>query len=142
MLGNIGEKKNQLLQLIQKIVVGQSFCSIGCVEYHGSKPRTSSSSSPHYRVDRANSDSRTANFLKDADERIVRYAIWTVQHGCQRLVVMLNDTDTVMRLLHFTHTLVRDNQKKIYVEWASIAIVIAQVQEYLFQGWAGARSKP
>ena len=46
MLGIIGEKKDQLLQLIQKIVVGQSFCSIDCVECHGSKPRTSSSSLP------------------------------------------------------------------------------------------------
>ena len=46
MLGIIGEKKDQLLQLIQKIVVGQSFCSIECVECHGSKPRTSSSSPP------------------------------------------------------------------------------------------------
>ena len=51
--------------------------------------------------------------LKDADERIMPHAIWAVQHGCQRLVVMLNDTDTVMRLLHFTHTLVRDNLKNL-----------------------------
>ena len=51
--------------------------------------------------------------LKDADERIVPHAIWAVQHGCQRLVIMLNDTDTVMRLLHFTHTLVRDNLKNL-----------------------------
>ena len=36
--------------------------------------------------------------LKDADQRIGPHAIWAVQHGCQRLVVMLNDTDTVMRL--------------------------------------------
>ena len=51
--------------------------------------------------------------LKDADERIMPHAIWAVRHGCQRLVVMLNDTDTVMRLLHFTHTLVRDNLKNL-----------------------------
>ena len=50
--------------------------------------------------------------LNDADETIVPHAIWEVQHGCQRLDVMLNDTDTVVRLLHFTHTLVRDNLKK------------------------------
>ena len=54
-----------------------------------------------------------AKVLKDADERIVPHAIWAVQHGCQRLVVLLNDTDTGMRLLHFTHTLVRDNLKNI-----------------------------
>ena len=107
MLGIIGEKKDQLLQLIQKIVVGQSFCSIDCVECHGSKPRTSSKST-------ANSDfPEPEQLLKDADERIVPHAIWAVQHGCQRLVVMLNDTDTGMRLLHFTHTLVRDNLKNL-----------------------------
>ena len=54
-----------------------------------------------------------AKLLKDADERIVPHAIWEVQHGCQRLLVMLNETDTVMRLLHFTHTLVRENLKNL-----------------------------
>ena len=49
--------------------------------------------------------------LKDADERIFPHAIWPVQHGCQRLVVMSNDT--VMRLLHFTYTLVRGNLKNL-----------------------------
>ena len=121
--------------------------------------------------------------------------------NCQRLVVMLNDTDTVMRLLYFTHTLVRDNLKNLYVEFGTSEkrapfptsrvgkhrglvlemvhafignevgsrigtkhavmqcnpivyltefddrtelpeTVIAQVEEYLLQGWAGARSKP
>ena len=113
MLGIIGEKKDQLLQLIQQIVVGQSCCSIGCVECHGSKPRTSSSSI-HSTESTANCDfPEPANLLKDTDERIVPHAIWAVQHGCQRLVVMLNDTDTGMRLLHFTHALVRDNLKNL-----------------------------
>ena len=58
----------------------------------------------------SNSD---AKILKDADERIVPRAIWAVQHGCQHLVVMLNGTDTVMRLLYFTHTLGRDNVKTL-----------------------------
>ena len=53
-----------------------------------------------------------AKLLKDADERIVPNAISAVQHGCQRLVVMSNDTDKIMRILHFTHTLVRDNLRK------------------------------
>ena len=45
MLGIIGEN-NQLLQFNQTIVVCQSFCNIGCVEFHGGKPRTSFSSHP------------------------------------------------------------------------------------------------
>jgi len=77
-----------------------------------------------------------------------------------------------MRLLHFTHTLVRDNLKKAHVligndvtsrigtkhaamqcnpmvyltEFDDRAelpeTVIVQVEEYLFRGWTGARAKP
>ena len=39
-----------------------------------------------------------AKLLKDTSERIVPHATWTVQHGWQRLVVMLTDTDIGMRL--------------------------------------------
>ena len=68
----------------------------------------------HSTESTANSDfPEPAKVLKDADERIVPHAIWAVQHGCQRLVVMLNDTDTGMRLLHLTHTLVRGNLKNV-----------------------------
>ena len=66
-LRNVGyhrRKKNQLLQFIQKIVVGPSYCRIGCVECHGSKPRTSSSSPPQYGADKANSDSRTCKIVE------------------------------------------------------------------------------
>ena len=52
-----------------------------------------------------------ATLLKDTCERIVPHAIWAVQHGGQRLVVMLNDI--VMRLLRFTHTIVRDTMKNL-----------------------------
>ena len=71
-IGNHRRKKNQLLQRIQKIVDGQSFCSIGCVECHGSKPRTSSSSPTIEPI----MIPEPAKLLKDADERIVPRAIW------------------------------------------------------------------
>ena len=106
MLGIIGKKKDQLLQLIQKIVVGQSFCSIDCVVCQVPVPLHSTESTEPIVI------LEPAKLLKDADERIVPRAIWAVLHGRQRLVVMLNDTDTFIRLLHFTHTLVRDNMKK------------------------------
>ena len=51
--------------------------------------------------------------IPEPTKRIMPHVIWTVQHGCQRLGVMSNDTDTVMRLLHFTHTLVCDNLKNL-----------------------------
>ena len=46
-----------------------------------------------------------AGWLEEADERIVPHAIWAVDHGCQRLVVLSNDTDTdtVTRLLLHPH---------------------------------------
>ena len=50
-----------------------------------------------------------AIWLEDADERIVPHAIWAVQHGYQSLVVVPDDTDTDMRLLHFIHMLAHEN---------------------------------
>ena len=113
---NVGyhrRKKNQLLQLIRKIVVGQSFCSIGSVECHGRNQEQVPA--PLYNKESTEPIviPEPAKLLKDADEKIVSHAIWAVQHGCQHLVIMLNDTDIVMRLLPFTHTLVRDNLKNL-----------------------------
>ena len=53
-----------------------------------------------------------AIWLEDAYERIVPHAIWAVQHGYQRLVVVPDDTDTVMRLLHFIHMIAHDSLRK------------------------------
>jgi len=90
MLGIIGEK-NQLLQFNQKIVVGQSFCNIDCVEFLV----VNQEQVPAHIHNRVSTEPivipEPAKLLKDADERIVPHAIWAVQHGCQRLVVMSND---------------------------------------------------
>ena len=110
---NVGyhrRKKNQLLQFIQKIVVGQFFCSIGCVERHCSKKEQVPAPLHSTESTEPKVIPEPAKLLKDADERMVPHVIWAGQHGCQRLVVML--TDTVIRLLHFNHTLVRDNLEK------------------------------
>ena len=53
-----------------------------------------------------------ARWLEDANERIVPLAIRAVQHSYQRPVLGPDDTDSVMRLLHFIHTLVHGNLKK------------------------------
>ena len=60
-----------------------------------------------------------AGWLEEADERIVPHATWAVDHGCQRLVVLSNDTDTVTRLLRFIHMLIRDGLKELWVEFGT-----------------------
>ena len=94
MLGIIGEKKDQFLQLIKKIVFGQSVVlSVMVVNQEQvPAPLHSTESTEPVMIP------EPAKLLKDADERFVPRAIWAVQHGCQRLVVMLNDTDTVLRI--------------------------------------------
>jgi len=39
--------------------------------------------------------------------------MWEIQHGCQHLIVVSNDPDTVIRLLRYTHMLVRDDTKNV-----------------------------
>ena len=74
-------KKNQLLQLTQKIVVGQSICSIGSVECQGSKPLNQEQvQAPLYNTESTEPIviPKHATLLKDADEKIVPRAIWAV----------------------------------------------------------------
>ena len=107
-----------------------------------------------------------------ANERIVPHTIWVVQHGCQRLVVGANDTDTVTRLLRCTdgrdcrvlmkaHVVTgNDVTSKSGTKFAAMQcnpIVyltqfaernvlpetdIAKMEEYLVRVWAVARAKP
>ena len=58
-----------------------------------------------------------------ANERIVPHTIWVVQHGCQRLVVGANDTDTVTRLLRYVDMLVRDILKN---GWVTVCRVLVK----------------
>ena len=39
--------------------------------------------------------------VEEADDRLLLHCAWEVIHGCKRLVVISNDTDTVVRLLRF-----------------------------------------
>ena len=56
------------------------------------------------------------SWQEEADERIVPHAIWAVQQGCQRLVVVRNVTDSVVRLLYSTHCLQHNGLKELWIE--------------------------
>ena len=60
-----------------------------------------------------------ARWLEDANERIAPRAIWAVQHGCQRLAFVPNDTDTVTRLPRFIHMLVNGGRRNLWVEFGT-----------------------
>ncbi|MES9880567.1 MAG: hypothetical protein ABW185_06755 [Sedimenticola sp.] len=60
-----------------------------------------------------------AGWIEEADDRLIPHAIWAVNNGCQRLVVISNDTDTVARMLRFIHMLPRDGLKELYVEFGT-----------------------
>ena len=56
------------------------------------------------------------SWQEEADERIAPHAIWAVQQGCQRLVVVWNVTDSVVRLLYSTHCLQHNGLKELWIE--------------------------
>ena len=100
------EKKNRLLQLIRKIVVAHSLSVpvvlSGIIVNQEQVPAPLHSTEPTEPV----VIPEPAIWLEDADEKIVPHAIWAVKHGYQRPVLVPDDTDPVMRLLHVIHTLV------------------------------------
>ena len=59
------------------------------------------------------------SWQEEADERIAPHAIWAVQQRCQRLVVVSNGTDSVVRLLHSTHCLQRNGLKELWIEFGT-----------------------
>ena len=42
-----------------------------------------------------------SSWLEEADSRIIPHVNWSVEHGCQRMLVFSNDTDTICLLLHY-----------------------------------------
>ena len=59
------------------------------------------------------------SWQEEADERIVPDAFWAVHQGCERLVVISNDTDSIVRLLHSAHSLQRNELKEIWIEFGT-----------------------
>ena len=56
---------------------------------------------------------------EEADERIVPHAHYAVSNGCQRLIVVSNDTDVVARLLRYVHPLRCKGLQECWVEYST-----------------------
>ena len=59
------------------------------------------------------------SWQEEADKRIVPHAFWAVHQGCERLVVISNDTDSIVRLLYSAHSLQRNGLKDIWIEFGT-----------------------
>ena len=55
--------------------------------------------------------------IEEADDRIVVHCAWQVEKGGTRLLVITNDSDTVMRRLCFFHPMEQMGLKELWVEF-------------------------
>ena len=65
-----------------------------------------------------NIDALTCN-VEEADDRLLLHCAWEVAQGCERLLVISNDTDTVVRLLHFIIKWQDHGLQELWVEFGS-----------------------
>jgi hypothetical protein len=55
--------------------------------------------------------------VEEADDRLLLHCAWEVTRGCDRLMVISNDTDTVVRLLRFIHEWRDHGLNELWVEF-------------------------
>ena len=58
-----------------------------------------------------------SSWLEEADSRIVPHINWSVEHGCQRMLVFSNDTDTICLLLRYLSTFQYKGLQELLVEY-------------------------
>ncbi len=59
------------------------------------------------------------NSVEEADDRLVLHCAWEVARGCERLLVISNDTDTVVRLLRFITEWREHGLHELWVEFGA-----------------------
>ena len=57
--------------------------------------------------------------VEEADDRLVLHCAWEVARGCQRLLVISNDTDTIVRLMRFITEWREQGLHELWVEFGS-----------------------
>ena len=57
--------------------------------------------------------------MEEADDRLVFYCAWEVDHGNSHLLVISNNTDTIARLLRFIHSLRERGLQQLWVEFGT-----------------------
>ena len=58
-----------------------------------------------------------SSWLEEADSRIIPHVNWSVEHGCQRMLVFSNDTDTICLLLHYLRIFQQKGLLEMWVEY-------------------------
>ena len=59
------------------------------------------------------------NWQEEADCRIISHVHWTVETGCHRVVVVSNDTDTVILLLHYIGLFKEGGLQELWVQFGT-----------------------
>lgn len=59
------------------------------------------------------------NWQEEADCRIINHVHWAVRRGCKRVVVMSNDTDTVILLLHYIDVFKEGGLQELWVQFGT-----------------------
>ena len=59
------------------------------------------------------------NWQEEADCRIISHVNWAVGKGCKREVVMSNDTDTAILLLHYIGLFKDSGLKELWVQFGT-----------------------
>lgn len=57
--------------------------------------------------------------VEEADDRLVRHCAWEVDHETRRLLVISNDTDTIVRLLYFIPQFREKGLQEMWVEYGT-----------------------
>jgi hypothetical protein len=57
--------------------------------------------------------------VEEADDRLLLHCAWEVARGCERLIVISNDTDTVVRLLRFITEWLEHGLRELWVQFGS-----------------------
>ncbi len=57
-----------------------------------------------------------SNWQKEADCRIISHIEWSVGRGCQRAVIISNDTDSVALILRYVHHFIANDLLELWVQ--------------------------
>ena len=103
---NSSSNKIRLLQLARKVAVAQVGLRVGDIIVSVMVVNQEQVPAVIYSSETESVEiPELTSWQEEADERIVPHAFWAVHQGCERLVVISNDTDSIVRLLHSAHSL-------------------------------------
>ena len=60
-----------------------------------------------------------SNWQEEADCRIIPHIEWSVSRGCQRAVIISNDTDSVALILRYVHHFIDNGLQELWVQFGT-----------------------